>query len=194
MKPHIKQAVSFLFLAVLLNLCAICLAAEKAEKEAVSFPKKIFNFHIIEPGLMRGSQPNESGLRLLKDYCGLKTVLDLREDEMNIGWERGIVEGLGMVFVSIPMSGSRLEKPETIEKCVDILHDKTRQPVFVHCYAGKDRTGLICAAYRMKYQQWSMENALLEMLMYGYSRGCCLEMEKSLSAWDSWRKEAAAAK
>lgn len=143
---------------------------------------------------MRGSQPNESGLRLLKDYCGLKTVLDLREDESNIEWERGIVEGLGMVFVNIPMNGSRLEKPETIEKCVDILHDKTRRPIFVHCYAGKDRTGLICAAYRMKYQQWSIENALLEMFMYGYSRSCCVEMERSLSAWDSWRKETTAAK
>jgi len=46
----------------------------------------------------------------------------------------------------------------------------------------------------MKYQQWSMDNALLEMFMYGYSRGCCVEMEKSLSAWDSWRKEATAVK
>ncbi|MDP2927460.1 MAG: dual specificity protein phosphatase family protein [Candidatus Omnitrophota bacterium] len=69
------------------------------------------------------------------------------------------------------------------------MHDKSMQPVFVHCQAGKDRTGMICAAYKMKYDNWSLENALFEMLVYGYSRSCCFQLEESLSAWNLWRKE-----
>ena len=44
-----------------------------------------------------------------------------------------------------------------------IVSDKERQPVFVHCQYGADRTGTMCAAYRIAVQGWTKEEAIEEM-------------------------------
>ncbi len=184
----------FLLLLVTVFLgTACCLAEEVAYSnydKQVSFPKEIFNFHVVAPNIMRGSQPSEEAFRLLKEYCGVKTILDLRSDIENLEWEKRIVEGLGMNFINIPMSGRQAQAIETIEQCLGIINNKANQPIFVHCQGGKDRTGMIFAAFRMKYDRWSFKEALLEMLVYGYSRSCCMELEKSLIKWDNWRRGA----
>jgi len=35
---------------------------------------------------------------------------------------------------------------------------------------------MICAAYRIEYDNWSLKDALSEMLTYGYIRSCCLQL------------------
>ena len=161
-------------------------------KKEVSFVREIFNFHVVAPGIMRSSQPSEAGLKLLKDYCGIKTILNLRDDQEKVEWERQIAEKLGIDFINIPMNGGQKQGAEKIEQCLNIMRDKARQPVLVHCWGGKDRTGMICAAYRMKYENWSLADALFEMLTYGYSRSCCFQLEESLFAWDLWRRSKSA--
>lgn len=184
-----KKIFLLLFILFLGNAC--CLAEEIAYNNydrEISFPRAIFNFHVVRPNIMRGSQPSDERFRLLKEYCGVKTILDLRCDKENLEWEKEIVEGLGMNFINVPMSGRQEQSMETIEQCLGIISNKSNQPIFVHCHGGKDRTGMVFAAFRMKYDKWSYKEALLEMLLYGYDRGCCLELEKSLAKWDKWRK------
>lgn len=41
-------------------------------------------------------------------------------------------------------------------------------PVLVHCKEGKDRTGLVIAAYLVKFCNWTKEEAALEALKFGY--------------------------
>jgi protein tyrosine/serine phosphatase len=43
-----------------------------------------------------------------------------------------------------------------------------RTPVLVHCLHGSDRTGTMCALYRIAIQGWSKEDALKEMVEGGY--------------------------
>lgn len=162
-------------------------AEQKKYDKEVSFTRQIFNFHVVAPGIMRGSQPSAEALGLLRDYCGVKTILSLRPQEAAGEWEQEKVEALGMKFVRLPMDGSEEQAPETIDACLAVLTDKANQPVFVHCQAGKDRTGLVCAAYRMAYDSWSLQDAVREMLVYGYDRGCCSNLEKSLAAWNERR-------
>ena len=171
------------------NIHNFLTAEELVYNKDISFVREIFNFHIVAPGLMRGSQPSQDSFRLLKDYCGVKTILNLRSDNENVEWERQLVEKLGMDYINIPMNASQKQPAEKIEQCINIMHDALRQPVFVHCQARKDRTGMVCAAYKIKYDNWSLENALFEMLAYGYSRNCCLALEESLFEWNSKRKE-----
>lgn len=183
---------TFAFILILLflgNTPNSSLAEKPADNKEISFVREIFNFHVVVPGVLRGSQPREASLKLLRDYCGVKTILDLRNDKENIEWERQVVENLGMDFINIPMSGNQKQEAEKIEQCLNIMADKSRQPVFVHCQAGKDRTGLITAAYKIKYINWSLEDALFEMLAYGYSRSCCFKLEESLLEWNLKRKE-----
>jgi protein tyrosine/serine phosphatase len=40
-------------------------------------------------------------------------------------------------------------------------------PTFVHCLSGVDRTGFMCAVYRMRFQGWKYEDALAEWKKLG---------------------------
>ena len=178
-----KKIIIFSFLLLILgNICQFSSAEELTKNKEVSFVRQIFNFHLVAPGIMRSSQPSEASFKLLKDYCGVKTILNLRDDNEKVEWERQVAEKLGIDFINIPMNGGQKQGADKIEQCLNIIHDKARQPVLVHCWGGKDRTGLICAAYRMKYENWSLADALFEMLAYGYSRSCCFQMEDSAPA------------
>ena len=167
-----KINVFLLVLLAFVNFHISSFAEEPKHIKEISFVKEIYNFHVVAPGIMRGSQPSEASIKLLQDYCGIKTILNLRSDKVEVEWERQIAEKLGIDYINIPMSGGQKQSLEKIEQCLNIMQDKTRQPIFVHCQAGKDRTGMICAAYKMKYNNWRLEDALFEMLTYGYSRSC----------------------
>lgn len=146
------------------------------------------NFHVVEPNIFRSSQPSDESFKVLKEQCGLKTVLFLRRSKEKIKSEKKFLEGLGIRFISIPMDGGKEQSIETIEQCLKIISDKMNQPILIHCEAGKDRTGLVIAAYRIKYNGWSFDDALKEWILYGYDRVCCLDLEKSLRKWMDWSK------
>jgi protein tyrosine/serine phosphatase len=48
-----------------------------------------------------------------------------------------------------------------------ILSDPIHQPAYVHCFHGADRTGTLCAIYRIVCQNWDKEAAILEMKSRG---------------------------
>lgn len=52
---------------------------------------------------------------------------------------------------------------------IEQLH-AAQKTVLVHCYHGSDRTGIVIAMYRIIYQNWSIEEAKLEMIEgeYGF--------------------------
>lgn len=59
---------------------------------------------------------------------------------------------------------------EDIVRFLQIVTDPSRTPAFVHCQHGADRTGLMCAVYRVAVCGWSKEEALKEMTEGGF--GC----------------------
>ncbi|MDP2923173.1 MAG: dual specificity protein phosphatase family protein [Candidatus Omnitrophota bacterium] len=155
----------------------------------LSFVREVFNFHVVSPNIMRASQPSAGAIRLLKKYCGIKTVLSLRDEKGRNKKEEKYLKKLGIKFINVPMNPLKEQSIETIEKCLQIISDKSNQPILVHCREGKDRTGLIFAAYRMKYDNWSLEDAVMEMLVYGYNRPLFFNLERSLLKWNDWRKK-----
>ena len=42
-------------------------------------------------------------------------------------------------------------------------------PVLIHCFAGIHRTGAFCAIYRMEYEHWTNERAIVEVKANGYN-------------------------
>jgi protein tyrosine/serine phosphatase len=40
--------------------------------------------------------------------------------------------------------------------------------VFVHCYYGDDRTGVMVAIYRIAQEHWTAKQAVLEMHSFGF--------------------------
>ena len=74
-----------------------------------------------------------------------------------------------------------------------IVTDPNRTPVLVHCQYGADRTGTMCAIYRIVVQKWPKEEAIREMTEGGFGFH---EVWSNLPTWideldvEALRKEA----
>jgi len=120
------------------------------------------NFHRVSEALYRGAQPTGEGMKQL-DAMGIRTVVNLRKHHSN----DEILRGLDMACEAIPASARQM----TVEEVVAFLRiatDRSRAPVFVHCRHGADRTGVMCAAYRIAVQGWTKAEALHEMVEGGF--------------------------
>ncbi len=132
-----------------------------------SFPNiDIINFGQMDERFYRGGQPEKDDYRALKDL-GVKTVIDLRNDPTE--YEKSEVEALGMKYVNIPMTGWKYPKDEHIEKFKQVMNDPETGVVFVHCKAGKHRTGVTGAVYRYENYGWDYEKTYKEMKNYKFT-------------------------
>jgi protein tyrosine/serine phosphatase len=138
-----------------------------AQTAPQSFPNvKIINFGQMDERFYRGGQPLQDDYRSLKEL-GVKTVIDLRNDPTD--YEKTEVEALGMKYVNIPMSGWKYPKVEQIEKFKQVMNDPETGVVYVHCKAGKHRTGITGAVYRFENYGWDYEKAYKEMKNYNFT-------------------------
>ena len=132
------------------------------------FPNvKIENFGQMDERLFRGSQPAPDDYQALKDL-GITTVIDLRKDKTD--YEQAKVEELGMKYVNIPMTGWTT-KDESVDEFMKLMNDPATGKVYVHCAAGKHRTGLVGAIYRLEKYGWDYDTAYKEMKNYEYFSG-----------------------
>jgi protein tyrosine phosphatase (PTP) superfamily phosphohydrolase (DUF442 family) len=129
----------------------------------------LIHFFKVDEGLYRGGQPTDEGFRELK-ALGVKTVVSLRaygHTARREAAERKLVESLGMRWVSLPMRMYWRPTERQIEAFLDAALDPDRQPVFVHCQHGEDRTGSLVAIYRIVKQGWDPQRAYDEALTLG---------------------------
>jgi protein tyrosine/serine phosphatase len=132
------------------------------------FPNiKIENFGQMDDKLYRGAQPLPDDYKALKDL-GITTVIDLRKDKTD--YEKKQVEELGMTYVNIPMTGWTT-KDESVAEFLKVMNDPASGKVYVHCAAGKHRTGLVGAIYRLEKYGWDYDTAYKEMKNYEYFSG-----------------------
>jgi len=124
------------------------------------------NLHKVSSELFRGSQPSAAGMKQL-EKMGIKTVVNLRSFHS----DRDEMKGTKMGYEHITMKAWHAEEKELV-RFLKVLSDKKNQPVFVHCQYGADRTGTMCAVYRIAVQGWTKEEAIEEMTKggYGYHR------------------------
>jgi protein tyrosine/serine phosphatase len=120
------------------------------------------NLHKVSDDLYRGAQPDAEGFRQLK-AMGIKTVVDLRAEHS----DRKELRDTGLEYEEIPMHAWHAED-EDVVAFLKIVTDKNRTPVFVHCQHGADRTGTVCAAYRVIVCGWSKDEAIREMTEGGF--------------------------
>jgi protein tyrosine/serine phosphatase len=124
------------------------------------------NFARINPNLYRGAQPSEEGFRQLKQM-GVKTVIDFRSYHST----KAKVEAAGMTPVEIHLKadlGSTPPTREELQQFFKVVLDPARQPCYIHCAFGKDRTGTMAAVYRLEMDGWTPEEAMQEMEAFGY--------------------------
>ena len=124
----------------------------------------------VNEHLHRGSQPDEHWIISLTDpqvrAIPFRSVVNLRAENND---EKSTVERVGMVAHQIPVVDH--EFPST-SQVIDFLEFATKaenQPVYVHCNAGKGRTGIMVGVYRMAVEGWSAQQAYDEARSFGVS-------------------------
>lgn len=97
------------------------------------------------------------------EKMGIKTVICLRSGHS----DQEELSGTKLSIEHIPMktwSPSR----EDVVRVLKTLTDKKRGPVFLHCQHGADRTGVMCATYRVVVCDWTKAEAIKEMTEGGF--------------------------
>ncbi|HEY3265384.1 MAG TPA: tyrosine-protein phosphatase [Armatimonadota bacterium] len=146
---------------------AICLAvAALAPCAFAKVPAGLPNFQTVAPGIYRGAAPTRQGLAALK-AMGVHTVIDLRIAPKTVRAEKAAAERLGLAWMNIPM-GKEAPTRKQVDRLLAALAKAPREPVFVHCQHGADRTGAMIGIYRVQVQKWPFDRAYAEMRRYGF--------------------------
>jgi len=142
-------------------------AAERAAWAQPISTQGVPNLHKVTDDLYRGGQPEVGGFQELA-AMGIKTVVNLR----TTGTDRGETAGAGLAYERIWFRTWHPEDEDVI-RFVRIVTDPSRTPVFVHCKRGADRTGMMCAVYRIVVCGWIKDEAIREMTEggFGFDRG-----------------------
>ena len=166
-----------------LLLLAACAGAPAAtDHGAIAAVVPVANFAEVESGLYRGAQPDAAGFRALRDM-GVRTIVNLR----SMHDDGPLVAPLGLALVNIPMPTLPDIDPPTdaeIRTFFDVVLDPARRPVFVHCAQGKDRTGTMCALYRIEVDGWTPARAIEEMRSFGYHEFFYGELEEFVRRYE----------
>ncbi len=145
------------------------------------------NLHRVSTNLYRSAQPTAQGMRNLK-AMGVVTVVNLR----SFNSDRHEIGDTGLGYERIYMKAWHPDRKEAV-RFLQIVADPARAPVLVHCQHGADRTGTMCALYRVAIQGWTKEAAIREMTDGGFGFH---EVWKNLPGWidkldiESIRKQA----
>ena len=120
------------------------------------------NLFEVSKDLYRSGQPTAAGFRNLY-ALGIRSCMSLRAHRS----DRNDAKGVAIRCVWRPMLGRSVSAAD-IEKAIIDLTYRLPRPVLVHCYHGADRTGLLCAAYRVLIEEWTIDEAVREMVLGGF--------------------------
>jgi protein tyrosine/serine phosphatase len=120
------------------------------------------NLFQISDDIYRGAQPTAEGVPALQ-ALHIKTVINLCAGRS----DADLLRGSGIDNVDIGMNAWHA-RDEDVVKFLQTVTDKNLQPVFIHCQHGSDRTGMMCAIYRVAVCGWTKEAAIDEMTHGGF--------------------------
>ncbi|MBI4955011.1 MAG: tyrosine-protein phosphatase [Myxococcales bacterium] len=120
------------------------------------------NLHRVDEGFYRGAQPTAEGIpELVK--LGVRTVVNVRA----LHSDRSLLAGHSLDYEHISFKAWHPERSDVVA-FLRIATDRARQPFFLHCQHGADRTGMMTAIYRITVQGWSKDDAIAEMVEGGF--------------------------
>ena len=149
-------------------------ATVPAREISTAFGEKInvrgvHNAGKINDQLFRGAQPDVIGLSELKNL-GVNTIVDLRKEAFStMSEEKARAATIGIRFISIPLGGFSNPTSEQLAQFLALFHEDPQPKIFVHCQFGEDRSGVFVAAYRIAYEHWTADQAIAEMLHFGFN-------------------------
>lgn len=143
--------------------------------------KDVKNCYRLSPELYRSGQPGSRGFQAL-EKLGLKSVLNLREYHS----DADEAEHTGLHLYHMKLAAGKVTREELMD-CLLVISSAPK-PMLVHCWHGSDRTGIVCAAYRIVMQGWTPEKALEELMdeRFGHHRSYYSNLAELVRATD-WK-------
>ena len=168
-----KHTTAGIVCTALLITIFIAPAGPRAEDSTASTPApatmllSIRNARIPMDGVLSGGQPSQEQIEAAA-RAGFRTVINMRgEDEPGFEWEHEAVEGLGMKYVLLPVTGKESLTREKIERFGATLREaREAGPVLLHCASG-NRIGVVLALHAA----WVEELDAADALKYGQASG-----------------------
>lgn len=167
-------------------LVVLCFALAPTASRA-----EIYRFFQVEENIFRGSHPEDIDDLFQIQALGVKTIVDLRElDSDTAAYDKQAAD-LGMNVQHFPISSfDALRGKEPPDEIVNgalaaIAKNTSENRVFVHCHAGKDRTGLLVGLVRVFTQHWDPKTSHDEMIKFDFDT----RLQKGLETY-YWKRVA----
>ncbi|MDP4184231.1 MAG: tyrosine-protein phosphatase [Bacteroidota bacterium] len=159
-----KKIVLLFFVAVISELSFAQTTTQPMRPTKWAQPVKtasLRNIYKLNKNVYRCAQPDETGFAEIS-RMGIKTVLSLREYHS----DENKIRGIDINLCRVKIDAGSIKDADVIRALTYIA--KSPKPILIHCWHGADRTGLICAMYRIIFQGWSKKEAIDEMVNGGY--------------------------
>ena len=144
---------------------SVVLLGQAFAAPAKSTPPGLPNFATVAPGIYRGAAPTQTGLDTLR-AMKVHTIIDLRIEKIALQ-EKALAEQMGFTWIRLPM-GKEAPTQKQVDTLLATLAKADKEPVYVHCQYGADRTGCMIGIYRVQVQHWTFARAWTEMRKYGF--------------------------
>lgn len=137
--------------------------------------------------LIRGPRPKDISNLF---SCGVKKIINLQsgfhEAFNDDDYETQFPCEYGIQEYTIPLSDFGYPKKERVRIALDIMKRSTtdKELTYIHCLHGADRTGFVCAAYRMQYMGWSYKIAKQELFEMGFHKLPYILWLPALKKWE----------
>lgn len=152
----------FLYTSFLGLFLSLTIYAQENKAEKIVLPKsELSNLYKIDTGVYRSEQPSGSDFKALEDY-GVGEVLNLR----NWHNDNDEAKGTDLKLHRVRTKAHSINEKQLIA-ALRIVY-RREKPILIHCHHGSDRTGAICAFYRIIFQGFSKEEAIEEMVHGGF--------------------------
>ena len=133
-----------------------------AELAGLRYPVKPYEAQ-VDAGLYRGSRLDDAGMAALKQQ-GITGVVNLCMENNN---DAPLAAKYGLKALHVPILDNSAPTIAQMNQFIDFA--KSNPPTYVHCEAGKGRTGTAVACYRIAVDGWSAEQAIAEARSFGLS-------------------------
>ena len=134
-----------------------------AELAGLRYPVSKYEFKVSDT-FTRGSRIDDpKGYEKLKAQ-GFKSIVDLTLEGTN---DAKLAPKAGLNTLNVKILDNSAPTTKQMKTMLDFVSNPQNQPAYVHCEAGKGRTGVATACYRMAIEGWSADQALAEGKKYG---------------------------
>ena len=152
-----------ILLSLLLGVIfSISIFSQNLKVEKITLPdSELTNLYKIDSGVYRSEQPSHEDFKALEKY-GIGEALNLR----NRHSDDDEAAGTNVKLHRVKTKAHSINEEQLIEALRIIKNRKA--PIVIHCHHGSDRTGAVCALYRVVFQNVSKEDAIHEMTEGGF--------------------------